>query len=326
MNKVKTLDERIAAPLTNIKNLVVHVMPDVDLTSYDWIVVNSSAGKDSQAMLSDMVRRCDALGIDRSRIVVAHADLGRIEWEGTKALAKAQADAFGVRFEAEKRPQGDLLHQVEFERKMWPSSTCRYCTSDHKRGQVLKILTRLTEETRATLPKDVEIMATVRVKDEDGNWIKVQRPRMVERPVRILNCMGIRSQESPARSIKNPFEYNAKASGKGLVKHVDTYYPIFDWTENAVWAEIKRSEVEHHMAYDLGMGRLSCVFCVFAPKSMLMIAGEHNRELLEEYVAVEERIGHTFRKGFKIAEVRDALDRGETADVLGDEDIKCWNM
>lgn len=280
------------------KWLDTNEMPAVELTTYDWIVVNTSAGKDSQAMLSDLVRRCDELEIPRARIVAVHADLGRVEWEGTKELAQKQAEILGLRFESVSRPQGDLLDQVEFQRGKWPSSQCRYCTSDQKRGQVLKLLTMLSRETRQAEKK----------------------------VVRILNCLGIRAQESWKRAEKTPFERNAKASGKGTVKVVDEYFPIFDWTVDQVWAEIARSGLPHHFAYDLGMTRLSCVFCVFAPKAMLMIAGTHNRELLEEYVAVEARIGHTFRDGFKIADVKDALDRGETAGVIADEDVKCWDM
>ncbi len=278
------------------RNLVVRVMPDLDLDSYDWIVVNSSAGKDSQAMLSWLVSRCDAEGVARSKIVVAHADLGRVEWAGTRNLARRQAEALGLRLEVEKRPQGDLLEHVESMR-FWPRSVTRYCTSDHKRGQISKILTRLAAEARA----------------------------ISNRPAKILQCMGIRAQESPGRSRRVPLFTERRASGKGVAKHVDMYYPIFDWTVGAVWEEVERSGLPHHHAYDLGMGRLSCVFCVFAPKSMLLIAGKHNRELLDDYVAVEERIGHTFRKDFRIAEVRDALDRGEGA-VAGGEDIACWNM
>ena len=169
----------------------------VDLTTYDWIVINSSAGKDSQAMLTDMVHRCDEAGVDRSKLIVAHADLGDMEWEGTKALAERQAKIYGLRFEAIARPQGDLLTHIE-QRKMWPSSTCRYCTSDHKRGQISKIITKIAKET------------------------KTSRPGMIS-PVRILNCLGIRAEESNARAKKIPFQVNARLTGKGKVKHVDEF-------------------------------------------------------------------------------------------------------
>jgi predicted phosphoadenosine phosphosulfate sulfurtransferase len=48
----------------------------INLRWYDWIVVNSSAGKDSQAMLDYVVKMADALGI-KDRVVVAHCRLER---------------------------------------------------------------------------------------------------------------------------------------------------------------------------------------------------------------------------------------------------------
>ena len=58
------------------------------------------------------------------------------------------------------------------------------------------------------------------------------------------------------------------------------------------------------------MPRLSCVFCIFSPFDALVIAGMHNRELLDKYIHVEDTIGHTFRHGFSLREVRDAIERG----------------
>ena len=44
-----------------------------ELVSYHWIVVNSSAGKDSQAMLDYVVEQCDQAHVPRERLVVALA-------------------------------------------------------------------------------------------------------------------------------------------------------------------------------------------------------------------------------------------------------------
>jgi hypothetical protein len=59
------------------------------------------------------------------------------------------------------------------------------------------------------------------------------------------------------------------------------------------------------------MPRLSCCFCIFSPRSALLLAGKHNPELLAEYVAVEKQIGHRFRKELPLAEIQDALAKGE---------------
>ena len=160
---------------------------------------------------------------------------------------------------------------------MWPDNGNRYCTSDHKRDQVAKLLTKLTRERGGK--------------------------------ARILNCMGLRADESPARAKKLPFTRNTRATnGK---RTVDDWLPIHDWTEREVWARIAAGGMPHHYAYDLGMPRLSCCFCVFASPSALMIAGYHNRNLLEEYAGAESRMGHTFRHGFTIQSVLDRLQAGE---------------
>ncbi len=265
------------------------------LAGYDVILVNTSAGKDSQAMMDYLVEQADLAGV-RDRLVAVHCDLGRVEWAGTRELAEKQAAHYGIRFEVVSRPQGDLLQQIE-ERGMFPSSTARYCTSDHKRGQVRVLMTKLVNEVRA---------------------------RVGNRQVSILNCMGLRADESPARAKKLAFSWDAKASNSK--RRVDNYLPIHGWTSEQVWDRIRISGVEHHRAYDLGMKRLSCVFCIFAPEAALMIAGEHNRGLLSQYVAVEAKIGHDFKKGFKLKVIQDRLEAGERVAPAAAQDAGCWNM
>lgn len=240
------------------------------LGDYDVILISSSGGKDSQAQLDVIVNLADSQGISRDRLIVVHADLGRVEWKGTAELAERQAKHYGLRFEKVSRPQGDLLEQIE-QRGMFPDSARRYCTSDHKRGQIAKLITRLHRESGKA-------------------------------EFRVLSTMGIRSDESDARAKKVPFQKDARNSTQS--RHVDIWFPIFTWTEKDVWARIEASGVEHHQAYDLGMSRLSCVFCVFAKKADLKIAAKANPELLDEYIRVEAKIGHDFKRGFKIAELR----------------------
>lgn len=261
-----------------------------NITWYDVILVNSSAGKDSQAMLDYVVGLADAAGV-RDRVVVVHADLGRVEWTGTRALAETQARHYGARFESVARPQGDLLAHVE-KRGMWPSNKQRYCTSDHKRGQIATVITRLVAERKQT-------------------------------HTRVLNCLGIRSEESAARAKKTPFTRDQRLTNSR--RTVDTWYPIFDWTVDQVWSRIRTSGVPHHYAYDLGMPRLSCVFCVFAPTSALILAGTHNPDLLDQYVAVEQRIGHTFKHTLSLSAVRDAVRTG-VAVTIDASDRACWQM
>jgi 3'-phosphoadenosine 5'-phosphosulfate sulfotransferase (PAPS reductase)/FAD synthetase len=253
---------------------------DPPLQRYRWITVNSSAGKDSQAMLDVVVERCDRAQVPRDRVVVVHADLGRVEWPGTRELAEEQARHYGLAFHVVRRAQGDLLQHIA-RRGKFPSPTVRFCTSDHKRSPVDALFTRLTAEAARNRPG----------------------------PVRILNCLGFRAEESPARAQRPPFAPDLRASNGR--RFVDLWLPIHAWSAGQVWERIRKSGVRHHPAYDLGIPRLSCCFCIFSPRSALLVAGKHNPELLAEYVAVEKRIGHTFRQNLSLAEVQQAVAAGE---------------
>lgn len=263
----------------------------MNLASFDFIVVNTSAGKDSQAMM-DLV--C-AMAADQGcldKVVAVHADLGQVEWKGTRELAQEQARAYGIRLDVVRREKGDLLSQVK-ARGMWPDNKNRFCTSDQKRDQVAKFLTAITTRYLAS---------------HGGG-----------KAVRILNCMGFRADESTARAKRQRLSVNTRASnGKRVV--ID-WLPIHRWSVSQVWEVIKASGVRWHPAYDKGMPRLSCVFCVFAPKDALVIAGRENPELLAKYVALEAEIGHTFRHGFSIAEVQQAIAAGYQP-----KNVQSWTM
>lgn len=198
-----------------------------ELASYDSIVVNSSAGKDSQAMLDVVVELADHDAC-RDRIVVVHADLGRVEWPGTRQLAERHAAHYGLRFEVVARDR-DLLHQIEHERARFPDAARRYCTSDQKTSQVAKLITRLTTELGGTRC----------------------------RPARILNCLGLRADESPARSRKPRFGPDPATNTKRVVQR---WLPIHDWTVEQVWDRIRLAGTDVHPAYAAGMPRLSCSF------------------------------------------------------------------
>ena len=255
-----------------------------DLASYDLIEISSSAGKDSQAMtfhVAGLLREAGLL----ERGVVVHADLGRVEWPETPALAETHARLAGLRFMKVKRPQGDLLEHVEKLGK-WPMPTQRFCTADHKRGQIYTAFTALAEEARERLVREAAVAG-----------------HSFNRPVRILNCVGLRAEESPGRAKRPTLKRDKRSSGKGTAKVVDMWLPIQHWTEAEVWAACRASGAPTHPAYAAGLPRASCVFCIYAPEGALQIAGHAHPALLAEYVAVEQRIGHTFKHGLPIAKV-----------------------
>ena len=63
--------------------------------------------------------------------------------------------------------------------------------------------------------------------------------------------------------------------------------------------------------------------CVLPPKEALLLAGYHNRELLAQYVAVEDRIGHTFQHCKPLVQIQNALVAGHVPGKSGTLWTKC---
>lgn len=271
-------------------------IPDALIRDADWVVVSSSGGKDSQAMLWHVVQRARALGM-LDKVIVVHADLGRVEWAGTRELAELQARLAGVRrFEVVQASGADLLGRVgirfgklkaKAEREAlergedpataevapaWPSSSARWCTPDAKRGPIRRLYTRLVAELAH-----------------------------LGRPVRILECIGQRAAESSQRAKLAPVEINRGASnGK---RHVTTWRPIHGWSDVDVWREIARSGLPYAAAYDWGNRRLSCVFCVLGCTSDLVNGARRMPELAAAYADMEVTVGADFKKGLSMREI-----------------------
>lgn len=261
----------------------------MNLHDYDIIIINSSAGKDSLCAIYVISDMAEGQNYPKNKIWVSHQDLGRMEWSGTKELAEEQAIYFGFNFVVSKRRTKagveETLLDYARRRKKWPSNKQRWCTSDFKRGPGMTVVTKLT-------------------KDIDAKH-------------KVLYVFGFRSQESPARAKKVVLKRNtSKITTKK--REVWEYNPILDWSLVFVWGVIRANNLPYHFAYDLGMPRLSCVFCIFSPFDALVIAGTNNPALLDEYIDVESEIGHSFRDGFKIAEVKEAIMSGYIPEKISD--------
>ncbi|MDZ5605259.1 phosphoadenosine phosphosulfate reductase family protein [Pseudomonas sp. RP23018S] len=220
-------------------------------------VANHSGGKDSQAQLIRLLERVPA-----TQMIVVHASLGPMEWTGAMELARDQAAEAGLPFiiaEASKT----LLEMVErrFQSRpevpSWPSASTRQCTSDLKRGPIQREVRRYAK----------------------AHGFKL-----------IVNCLGLRAQESPGRAKRKEF------SQMGISNSVNTWYewlPVHDLSTDQIFSIIKQAGQQPHYAYALGNDRLSCVFCLFGSKGDLRNGRRHRPELLQQYDAMEKHTGYT---------------------------------
>ena len=100
------------------------------------VVVNSSGGKDSQAMTIVLSRI-----VAREQLLVVHAPLGEVEWPGTVEHIEATLPDGVPLFFAPVSSGKSLLDQVE-ERGKFPRIRQRWCTASNKRGPIERELRR----------------------------------------------------------------------------------------------------------------------------------------------------------------------------------------
>lgn len=264
--------------MTQIDPMEINPITPVGLvTGADVIVINSSGGKDSQAMLDYVAQLTAEAGVS-DRVTVVHNDLGAtdtgipIEWPGTADLVHRQAAHYGFPVVVTRRDKGGLFQQLRNERRKWPSASARWCTSDQKTGQGRKAVTRLVSQLGIS-----------------------------GRPAQVLYCLGLRAQESPGRARKPVLEIDkAGTSGRRVMRR---WLPIHDWTDAQVWDRIRASGVPYHPAYDQGMTRLSCSLCVLASRDDLIRAARLRPDLAAEYAALEVELNHRFRADLSMADI-----------------------
>lgn len=193
--------------------------------------------------------------VPAEQILVVHAHLSGVEWQGVIEHIETTIGELPLRVVAAGKT---FLEMVE-RRGMWPSASTRQCTSDLKRGPLEKLI---RHELKA---RDLKL---------------------------IVNCMGLRAQESPSRAKKPVLKLSARNSKAGREWY--DWLPIHHFTIDQVFALIEIAGQVPHWVYAAGMSRLSCVFCIMASQADLRTAARLQPDLYRRYVDLEKKIDHTF--------------------------------
>lgn len=233
--------------------------------------ISHSGGKDSQAMYIALARVVPA-----DQIVVVHADLGEIEWQGVQdhirdtithplQVVRAGKSFFDmVRRRAATRPDAPA----------WPSSATRQCTSDLKRDPIHKFI----------------------------------RQDMAARGISLaVNCTGLRAEESPSRAKKPALAINKRLSKAG--RQVFEYLPIHHLDQAQVFALIRLAGQRPFWAYRENQ-RLSCVFCIMGCDGDLAHGARQRPDLYQAYLDLERETGWTMFNGRSL---RDRVERRAAA-------------
>jgi 3'-phosphoadenosine 5'-phosphosulfate sulfotransferase (PAPS reductase)/FAD synthetase len=290
--------------------------PAVDLRSYERIVVAFSGGKDSLACLLHLLEQ----GATPKQIELHHHDVdggGRtfMDWPITPAYCRAVAAHFALPLYFSAKEGG-------FEREMLKSD-----------AQTAPIWWERPDGTTRTVQCDRSEFSTRRVFPQTSanlsvrwcsSYLKIDvMTRMVNNEPRFLEgktliVTGERGQESKNREQYAVFEPDKKTDNRAspdpavrrrqrVIRHVDHWRPVKNWSEAEVWAIIKRHGIVPHPAYQLGWGRLSCRQCIFGSANQWATIQALYPAAFDLVADYEDEFGLTIKRGMS---VRKQAERG----------------
>lgn len=198
-----------------------------------------------------------------------HVVFANTGWEHKDIIewCRQEAARYGLPLHVVQNPNKDFMQMVR-NRKKFPGMQQRQCTSDLKRGPI-------------------------------QTWIR----RNIKDPV-VINCMGLRAEESPARAKKVILSRDQSMCNSK--RTVWNYLPIHAWKETKVRGMLKDAGIDLHSAYSY-LSRLSCRVCIYMNDHDLRQVKKHDPEAIEIVSAVEEEIGFTM------------MHRGSIKELVGHE-------
>lgn len=241
----------------------------LDLRQFDKIFISVSGGKDSQAMLFLMRDLAEKQGA-KDRLIAMYADTG-MEWHNAESHVRTICAAADIPLQVVYpiRPMLEkFAHRIELAKKglinqnAFPSSTCRYCTSEQKVAPMDNFTRRFS-----------------------GTLLKVT---------------GERWQESKARSTYPEFvklkklwtENVANQNAQHRYRHVYGWRPMLGFQTKDIFSMIENSGVPRHVCYDMGCERLGCAGCIFSGDRQTKIEMRENPKIFEAIDKLETDSGH----------------------------------
>ena len=217
------------------------------------VALNVSGGKDSQAMGLLLARI-----VPHDQMVAVHAPLGELEWPGTIEHIENTIPPGVPLIFAPIASGKSLLEHIE-DRGKFPGVRQRFCTSEHKTGPIERELRRY-------------------LKAHPGfNG-------------RIVNCLGIRRDESVTRARRIPWKRTSATPAPGVTGSTGC---LSSTSRPMTCSRSSGTPASPRTGYTTTCPGVRGSFCIFSSRRDLRRAAELRPDLYREYVALEQRIGHT---------------------------------
>lgn len=193
---------------------------------------------------------------------VVFADTGW-EHDNAETWCRQIVERFGLELNVVRNPNKTFLEMVK-NRRMFPGMQTRQCTSDLKRGPV-------------------------------QTWIR----RNVNDTV-VINCLGIRSEESPGRKKAKTLSRNHSMTNSK--RTVWDWNPIKDWSEQQVLDYLLSKNIPLHPVYNY-LRRFSCRVCIYMSAHDVKQVALNDPAAIQVIADLENEIGFTMFQNGTIQEV-----------------------
>lgn len=184
---------------------------------------------------------------------VIFADTGW-EHDGTEDWCRQLVARFGLTLDVCRNKNKTFLTMSE-RRGKFPGMNQRQCTSDLKRDPIM-------------------------------TWVRNNITDSV-----VINCMGIRAEESTGRAKAKTLKRNARETNS--VRTVWDWNPIKDWTEAQVLQYLADRGLPLHPVYSY-LRRFSCRMCIYMTQHDREQVQKHDPEAVQIIHQLEQKIGFSF--------------------------------
>lgn len=192
------------------------------------------------------------------------------EHEGTEEWCRQLVAMFGLELHVTRSNTKTFLTMAE-KRGMFPGMQQRQCTSDLKRDPI-------------------------------KSWII----NNVADPV-VINCMGIRSEESSNRAKMKTLARNKRQTNSR--RTVWDWNPIKDWTEAQVLEYLEAKCLPLHPVYKY-LRRFSCRMCIYMTQHDREQVLKHDPEAVQIIHKLEQKIGFSFFQDGYLSELLQLSENG----------------
>jgi 3'-phosphoadenosine 5'-phosphosulfate sulfotransferase (PAPS reductase)/FAD synthetase len=249
------------------------------------LVVSHSGGKDSMRMLGVLQRELPELPIYCVLADTGFEHQTPISAEDWVQIRCASL-AQPVPVTVVRNPNKTYLEMVE-RRGRFPSAQYRQCTSDLKRGPIERFIRSLGYKV-------------------------------------VINCMGIRAEESRSRAQLQPWSANNALTTR--TRQAFNWLPIFGeslrdvlewhWNSGTPLHPVYISEFHCDGTSGGYLRRFSCRVCIFSTDHDLIQIAKHDPVAFARVSDLEQRLGFTMRPGKTLLEILDSRETSQSPDAL----------